>query len=420
MLAQDENASVFLNENFSGDLKKTTGNSIPDERTLLPGNAVGISAMTELNHFSTYKDAQDAEPLEGRIMHDTANCTIQNFQIPNHEPLLSKYHAENLEPIPSPPQQLQESSHHTNLPLGFETDRDFMKYRSFIPSIFISAALPLRDVKKNVFDRKYNNITLHLNSPNMVPYGKYGRLLLSVLTTHAVQAKNNLNKDGTITINYTSLQELLDEMQLRKQRGMDVMEQLNRFKSATFIYEEENVIITQKSLFPEYFSPTDKGFIQAKKISTGNIMFIDSLQYIELDSTSSDKRSISFSIVLNNKFVDLCKKHSVPIDYTVYKEISSAMGKDLYAWIIYRNNSIGKDGIFIPRSNMVAQFSGTVQPDQERANFKYIIEQIQQIQSKYYPDLRFTVDKDYLGITFYKSPPIMLPKDTRYVLVTNT
>ncbi|MBQ4237274.1 MAG: hypothetical protein II716_10615, partial [Treponema sp.] len=89
MLAQDENAPVFLNENFSGNLKKTTGNSIPDERTLLPGNAVGISAMTELNHFSTYKDAQDAEPLEGRIMHDTANCTIQNFQIPNHEPLLS-------------------------------------------------------------------------------------------------------------------------------------------------------------------------------------------------------------------------------------------------------------------------------------------------------------------------------------------
>ena len=307
-----------------------------------------------------------------------------------------------------------------NLPLGFNDSKEPTKYRSFIPSIFISAALPLRDVKKTVFDRKYNNITLHLNSPNQVPYGKYGRLLLSVLTTHAVQAKNNLDKDGTVTITYGSLQELLDEMQLRKQRGMDIMEQLNRFKSATFIYEEENVIIAQKSLFPEYFSATDKGLVQAKKISTGNIMFIDSLQYIELDDSVSDKRSISFSLVLNNKFVELCKKHSVPIDYTVYKEISSAMGKDLYAWIVYRNNSIGKDGIFIPRANMVAQFSGTIQPDQERANFKYIVEQIQQIQTKYYPDLRFAVDRDWLGITFYKSPQIMSPKDTRYVLVTNT
>lgn len=318
----------------------------------------------------------------------------------------------------------QSFSQKNNLSLGnIETqltNNDSVKYRSFIPSIFISAALPLKDVKKNVFDRKYNNITLHLSSPSMVPYGKFGRLLLSVLTTHAVQSKNNLNKDGTVTINYTSLQELLDEMQLRKQRGKDVMEQLNRFKSATFIYEEENVVVAQKSLFPEIFPPNDKGLVQAKKLSTGNIMFIDSLQYIELDDGSNDKRSISFSLVLNNKFVDLCKKHSVPIDYSVYKEISSAMGKDLYAWIVYRNNSIGKDGLFIPRSNMVAQFSGTIQPDQERANFKYIVEQVQQIQSKYYPDLRFSVDRDNLGITFYKSPQVMAPKDTRYVLVTNT
>lgn len=306
-----------------------------------------------------------------------------------------------------------------NPSLGIDDASCPTKYRSFIPSIFISAALPLRDVKKTVFDRKYNNITLHLSSPNMVPYGKYGRLLLSVLTTHAVQSKNNLNNDGTVTIKYESLQELLDEMQLLKQRGGDVMEQLTRFKSATFVYEEENVVVAQKSLFPEYFPTADKGLVQAKKVSTGNIMFIDTLQYIELEDSSKDKRSISFSIVLNNKFVDLCKKHSVPIDYSVYKEISSAMGKDLYAWIVYRNNSIGNEGIYIPRENMVAQFSGTSQPEQEKANFKYIVEQIQQIKAKYYPDLRFTVDRDSLGITFYKSPQVMLPKDTRYVLVTN-
>ena len=291
--------------------------------------------------------------------------------------------------------------------------------RGFIPSIFISAALPLRDVKKTLFDRKYNNITLHLSSPNMVPYGKYGRLLLSVLTTHAVQAKNNLNPDGTITIRYDSLQNLLDEMQLLKQRGGDVMEQLNRFKSATFVYEEENVVMAQKSLFPEYFPEADKGLVQGKKITTGNIMFMDGLQYVELDDGSNDKRSISFTIILNNKFVDLCKKHSVPIDYTVYKEISSAKGKDLYAWLVYRNNWISNEGLFIPRASMVAQFSGKTDKDQDRANFKYIVEQIQQIKSKYYPDLKFTVDRDFLGITLYKSPQIMAPKDTRYVLVTS-
>ena len=296
-----------------------------------------------------------------------------------------------------------------------------VSYRSFIPSIFISAALPLRDVKKTLFDRKYNNITLHLSSPNQVPYGKYGRLLLSVLTTHAVQSKNHLNPDGTVTIRYDTIQSLLDEMQLPKQRSGEIKEQLKRFKSATFIYEEEVEKMLQKSLFQDYFPTADRGLVQVKKISTGNIMFIDSMEYIEIDDGLTDKRSIAFTIVLNNKFIELCKNHSVPIDYTVYREISSALGKDLYAWLVYRNNSIGKDGLYIPRSSMVAQFMPVTkdQKDQERSNFKYIIEQINQIKNKYYPDLKFAVDKDYLGITIYKSPQIMNPKDTRYILVTN-
>ena len=101
-------------------------------------------------------------------------------------------------------------------------------YRSFIPRIFIAASLPLRDVKKTHFERKYNCITLHLNSPNMVPYGKYARLLLSVLTTHAVQSKNNLNPDGTVTVQFPTLQALLDEMKLPKHRSNEIKEQLNR------------------------------------------------------------------------------------------------------------------------------------------------------------------------------------------------
>ena len=300
---------------------------------------------------------------------------------------------------------------------------ELLSYRSYIPSIFISAALPLRDVKKTIFDRKYNNITLHLTSPNKVPYGKYGRLLLSVLTTHAVQSKNNLNPDGTVTLHYDTLQSLLNEMQLPKQRSGEIKEQLDRFKSSTFIYEEEIVKVAQKSLFPEYFNPADKGTVIAKKFSTGNMVFIDSMQYVQLEDGITDKRSIAFTIVLNNKFVNLCKEHSVPIDYSVYKEISSALGKDLYAWLVYRNNSIGQDGIYIPRTSMVSQFmpiTPTAQKDQERQNFKYIVDQILQIKHKYYPDLKFYVDKDLLGLTLYKSPNIMAPKDPRYILVTSS
>ena len=295
-------------------------------------------------------------------------------------------------------------------------------FRAYIPSIFISAALPLRDVNKEVFDRKYNNITLHLTSPNKVPYGKYGRLLLSILTTHAVLNKNSPNSDGTVTIQYETLQALLDEMQLPKQRSGDIKEQLNRFKSATFTYDgfEETIIRTSEELWPE-LATDNKRSLHIKKFQTGNIMFIDSLQYMELNDGLYDKRSIAFKIILSARFVNLCKNHSVPIDYSIYKEISSALGKDLYAWLIYRNNSIDSNGIFIPRTAMVSQFMPTksyAQKDQERANFKYIIEQISQIKAKYCPTLRFAVDKDFLGFYLYHSPNITSSKDTRYILIT--
>ena len=54
----------------------------------------------------------------------------------------------------------------------------------------------------------------------------------------------------------------------------------------------------------------------------------------------------------------LCKEHAVPINYSVYKEITSPMGKDLYAWIVYRNNFLTEDKpIFIPKKSLVDQFN---------------------------------------------------------------
>ena len=107
--------------------------------------------------------------------------------------------------------------------------------RSFLPSVFISAALPLRDTKRNVFIRKYNNITMKLSGAEKIPFGKYGRLLLSILTTHAVQEKNKEDPNNII-LRYDSLQQLLDEMQLPRQRGKDILDQLECFKEGVFIY----------------------------------------------------------------------------------------------------------------------------------------------------------------------------------------
>ena len=102
------------------------------------------------------------------------------------------------------------------------TTGDQPKYLSYIPGLFTTASLPFKNVNKTVFTRKGSQgLTLTLTSPINVPYGRYGRLLLTILTTHAVLSKE---KNVPVLIEYKSLSELLKEMQLPRQRGKDIKE----------------------------------------------------------------------------------------------------------------------------------------------------------------------------------------------------
>lgn len=107
----------------------------------------------------------------------------------------------------------------------------------YLPSFFTTASLPFKNINKTIFVRKGSNgVTLTLSSPKNVPYGRYGRLLLSILTTHAVISQN---KNNPLMIEYNSMSDLLKELQLPKQRGKDIKEQLECFSSAAFTFEQE-------------------------------------------------------------------------------------------------------------------------------------------------------------------------------------
>ena len=295
--------------------------------------------------------------------------------------------------------------------------------RSYIPSPFIAAALPSRDIKKTVFIRKYNNVTMKLSSGSKVPFGKYGRLLLTILTTHAVLCKN-INPDEPVVINYKSLNQLLKELQLPSSRSNDIKEQLDCFKECSFIFEEKIVKVAQTSLFHDYLDEetieTLGDEVTATKYTTGIIPFMKQMEYVELEDRKGNQQHIGLIIVLSKDFSKFSQDHSVPIDYTVYKNISSAIGKDLYAWLVYRHNSI-KAPLFISREALVSQFmpiDDKSHPDQLRTNYEYIKEQIKIIKQKYYPELNIDFDKAGVGITLYKSKPPIIPEDKRYILVT--
>ena len=311
-----------------------------------------------------------------------------------------------------------------NIPALIEDDPE-KRLRSFLSSPFISASLPLKDVNKNIFKRKYNNISLSLASTaDKVPFGKYGRLLLTILTTHAVVEKPN-SEDGSVMVQYNSIRHLLKEMQLSAGRSNEIKEQLEYFSKSTFVFEEKRTSIVQKSLFKDLLDADDElksDKVQATLVSTGIIPFMEGMQYLELKEEGKEGKQYCISMKLSPAFVKFSRKHSVPINYSVYKKITSAVGKDIYAWLTYRNNSLKKgESVFIPSNSLVEQFMPVKEKsheNQERTNYNYILEQIRIIKEKYYPELNVAINKDGDGVTLYHSLPQILSKDSRYVLVT--
>ena len=118
---------------------------------------------------------------------------------------------------------------------ALEEKRQEKKLLSYIPSFFTTASLPFRNVKSPVFVRRGSNgVTLRLTAPRNVPFGKYGRLLLSLLTTHAVLSRE---KDCQVEIRYEKLGDMLRELELPKSRGREIREQLECFRAAGYCGE---------------------------------------------------------------------------------------------------------------------------------------------------------------------------------------
>jgi len=301
-----------------------------------------------------------------------------------------------------------------------ESSREKTKQIGYIPSFFTTASLPFKNMHKTVFVRKGSQgVTLTLSSPKNVPFGKYGRLLLSVLTTHAVIAKN---KDNPLLIEYASMADLLRELQLPKQRGKDIREQLECFSNAAFIFDQEIREVAAGYLFKNMYEDGNypKKDVVVTTKSTGNIRFTTGVQYQEVDDGSTEVRTGHFKILLSPEFTDFCQQHAVPIDYEIYKEIASPIGKDIYAWLVFRNNGL-TDPVFIPRHKLVEQFIPVEHgkdPNLANVNYARIVELLKEIKEKYYREVKFEINKDGSGVTLYKSPTPVLKKDPRYALIT--
>lgn len=301
------------------------------------------------------------------------------------------------------------------------TNKNEKKLMSYLPGLFTTASLPFKNVKKTAFTRKGSQgLTLRLTSPINVPYGRYGRLLLTILTTHAVLSKE---KGVPVMVDYQSLSELLKEMMLPRQRGKDIKEQLDCFTNASFSFEQRTEELKAGYLLKDLYENGDypKKDVEVVTKTTGAILFTTGVQYQEVKDSTNDSKFGNFKIIISAEFAQFCQNHAVPIDYMVYKNISSTVGKDIYAWLVFRNNGLTKP-TFIPRDKLVEQFMPVTESQDKNTanvNYSYIINQIKEIKKKYYPEANIEIDPNGTGITLYKSPTPISRKETRYALITS-
>lgn len=295
--------------------------------------------------------------------------------------------------------------------------------RSYMPSLFIAASLPLRNVNKNVFERNYNNVSLKITSAELVPYGKNARLLLSLITTYSVINQDSRN---CVRIRYDSISELCRELKLPRQRGKEIIEQLEYFSTSSFVYQGRTVIKdVQPSLFSEFSESLED--LKVSEIRTGQVPFVNNLRYLKGESKNKiEIKGIEFEI--NERFSEIARRHAVPINYDVYKDINSSLGKDLYAWLCYRNNGIfDSRPVLIGKDALVKQFlpvNEGLDKDSVRAlrskNYQTIIGLLKEIKENYYKELKIQFLQDNSGIVLYRSPSPVLKEDrNHFVLVTD-
>lgn len=297
---------------------------------------------------------------------------------------------------------------------------------SFVPTYFVICALPLRATKDKVltYSRSYNQYSLRLISVRGkgLPGGRLARLLLSLFTTEAVLQKNT-SPSQRIILEYRSIKELMKKMGIERcNHQKEVSELLDKFAATliTFdISESRKYEQLQQKLIPEDVS-VDRPYINLTAIS--NVPFFDQFTRLEV-SEEKGRRGVAIfmKIVLSQQFVEMAQRNSVPVDYDVYKSINSSLGKDLYVWLVYRNNSnLPKSGLHISRKNLVDQFmSDEGKTGYEPVHYQRIIEEIKEIKKKYYKDLNVHIPLKGDGITLFKSPSVIKSNDIRYVPLMN-
>lgn len=253
----------------------------------------------------------------------------------------------------------------------------------YMARALVTATMPYKDPKADVFVRKNGNFKLRIVAgyDGGIPYGIYPRLLMSWVTTEAVRTQS-----PRIELGDSLSQFLRNVLEIRSDSG-------GPRGSATRVAEQ------MKRLFgslitAQYESTTERG----KNFLLRNVLIAESLEMEDSDFSNlwtpqaSDEAGKWKSFLdLSKPFYRECIGYPVPIDLRVYKGLRksrSPLAMDVYTWLTYRMSYTDRKTKPIPWEALMMQFgsgfSGS-DPGQARRDFRKAFLVALSAVKKFYP-----------------------------------
>jgi hypothetical protein len=261
---------------------------------------------------------------------------------------------------------------------------DKNKNISFVPVPFIFCPLPVRDPKENEWSRETGNSSMFLTSSKGIPFGKWGRISLTLLITEALRTGNKELAIGRVG-------------EVLKSVGQSVTG--GKSGSITRITNQMNRI---GHTYMSFDSNLSDGNIQG--IKSINVGIADELELYWSNSQVGEHELQNFlfenRILLSDRFYELIEKHSTPIDLDCYASMNP-LEQDVYSWLVRRMYTLRKPTL-VKWDHLYTQFGENITPTAKprfRERFKKALYDVTQ---KSYHDAKIQVENE--GIRLYPSP----------------
>jgi len=251
------------------------------------------------------------------------------------------------------------------------------------PTIFVMLPLPYQKIETNVFTRKYGNYELTFYSPyKSVPFGKFPRSLLSLITTQFVLQRKSISDDEK--------QRTIELDNIRRTARLLNITNYGSGKMQSLLYTAMDNL-TDLNIHTRSIKVSSK----YKIIKKANIPLFESSNILwpkmrEKDIAPINQQDLFKSnLIISPQFRNIIIEHAVPIDIEVYNSFKTARLQDLYAWSVKRLKDVKKEE-FVSWDVFLPQFFDKVGNKTEQRN--YIIDDLEEIK-KEYPEAKIETNK---------------------------